>query len=133
MSPIQTVIDPQRNLTIHTVNGSILVSEVIASVDTYYKGTTTQMAIWDFSAATFEKIKSQEVALLSHFTNHIPDTHQARKTALIFSSDEGYGLGRMYDSRKEMSCPEHAHMCFRAIEDAFNWLGLIYPTPNQPT
>jgi hypothetical protein len=122
MRQIESIIYQQQDLTIHVVTGSIRASEIIQTVQKLYAGTPTRLALWDFSRATFEYIRSDEVAKISHISRQFSQVRKDGKTAMLFSSDEGFGLGRMYDTHKELNDLSHPYMSFRSKKEAFCWL-----------
>ena len=93
MGNIETDIDFQKDLTIHTVSGEITARELIEKIESYYSGRVTRLLLWDFSEASFGKIKADEVAKIAKLTKKYSQRRKGGKTALIFMSDVGYGLG----------------------------------------
>lgn len=124
MSPIETVIEYELDLTTHVVSGSILTSELIDKITEYYTATPTNLLLWDFSLATFRNIKSTEVEVLSNISRQFSHLRKDGKTALLFASDEGFGLGRMYDSHKELDDAGYQYMSFRTKRETLRWLGV---------
>jgi hypothetical protein len=124
MHQIESILYKQHDLTIYVATGAIQASEVIRAIKEFYSGTPTRLALWDFSHATFEHIKSSEVALISNISRQYSHERKGGKTAMLFLTDEGFGLGRMYDTHKEQNDLSHPYMSFRNKKEALNWLGV---------
>jgi hypothetical protein len=124
MGTIETTIDPDRDLTIHTVTGEISAGEIRCRIRSYYDGEVTSLLLWDFSAAEIGNITASDVRDLVELTNVLTSRRRDGKTALVFSSASAYGMGRMYDLSKEIGDPAIRHASFRDLKAALEWLGV---------
>lgn len=123
MGTIETHSNKELNLTIHTVSGEVTAKELILEVETYYHlGEATRLILWDFSEASLTAITSKDVTWIAKHTSQYAGERIGGKTALVFSSDLGFGLGRMYDIRQDIEKSQLAHMCFRSRQEAMEWL-----------
>jgi hypothetical protein len=122
MAIIDTSIDIDRQLTIHTVTGEVLPEEVSVKIKTYNESGPTKFILWDFSQATLNKIPSRQVESFVTLTKQYSSLRKGGKTALVFSSDLGFGLGRVYDIHQDLVESEIPHMTFRSKELALKWL-----------
>jgi len=124
MGNIDTQIDTQKDLTIQIVTGEITAQEIIAAIESYYQGVATRLILWDISQASLKKIRSEEVAQVAKLTQKYSRLRERGKTALLFSSELGFGLGRMYDINQDVERSELTHMSFRNRDEALAWLGV---------
>ena len=122
MATIETSIDIDRQLTIHTVTGEVLSDEIAHKIKSYNESGPTKFILWDFSKAILNKITSSQIKAFVTLTMQYANLRKGGKTALVFSSDLGFGLGRVYDSHQELAESEIPHMTFRSKELALNWL-----------
>ncbi len=124
MRKIESILYHEQELTIHIATGSLQASEIIQTLKLFYSATPTRLVLWDFSHATFECIRSSEVALISNMSKQFSHGRKDGKTAMLFASNEGFGLGRMYDTHKEQNDVNHPYMSFRSKNEALDWLGV---------
>jgi hypothetical protein len=122
MATIDTTIDIDRRLTIHTVAGEVSPDEISLKIKTYSESGPTDFVLWDFSKAKLHKIASSHVENFISLTNHYSSYRKGGKTALVFSSDLGFGLGRIFDARLDLMESKIPYMTFRNKDDALKWL-----------
>ena len=122
MSTIDTSIDISHQLTIQSVTGEVSSGEIANKIKTYYEGEPTKFILWDFSEALLNKITSSQVEDLVAMTKQYTGLRNGGKTALVFSSDIGFGLGRMFDIHQDLVGSDIPHMTFRSKELALKWL-----------
>ncbi|MEW6510113.1 MAG: hypothetical protein AB1428_04065 [Bacteroidota bacterium] len=122
MGTITAVIDPTNSLTIQTVKGQTSAAQIADAIAKYYEGESTLHILWDFSEADLSEISPQDVANLVALTKRFSSRRPGGKTALLFSSDFGFGMGRMYDIQHDVSGGEVMHMSFRGKDAAMSWL-----------
>lgn len=121
MAEIKTSIDYQLDLTVHTVTGSLLASEILAKLETYYRGKPTALILWDFLNATLSEISSEE--LLRTIKKAKVFSRKGGKTALVFSQEVDFGIGRMLEVLAQMEGYDYVFSSFRSINQALEWLG----------
>lgn len=124
MGKIETIIDESKDLTIQTVTGDITSSEIIQKITEYYMGKSTNFILWDFSKANVVNIKSDEIQKIVELTKKYSHFRKEGKTAMVFSSQLGFALGRIYDILHDIGKSEIRHMAFQDIESAARWLGV---------
>ncbi len=123
MSPIETSINRELDLTVHTVSGNVTPQEYFNKIETYYQGKPTTLVLWDCTTATGEKFTADE---LRDFLRIIKKySRKGGKTALVFSMDVDFGIGRMLGSLAQIESYDFEVEAFRRIEDAKKWLGLL--------
>ncbi|MCJ7773604.1 MAG: hypothetical protein MUP22_10795 [Desulfobacterales bacterium] len=122
MSKIETFIDKQKDLTIITLTGEITTDEIIQKIEKYYSKDVTKLILWDFSEASLIKITSEEVQKIALLTKKYSEIRKGGKTTLVFVSDLGFGLGRVFEISKDIEGSMVARMIFRDKQEALQWL-----------
>ena len=122
MAIIETTIDIDRQLTIQTVTGEATFAEIAHAIKTYYEGVVTKFVLWDSTQAVLDNVKANEVEALAALTKKCSGRRKGGKTALVFSSDLGFGIGRMFDTHHEILASAVSHGSFRSREEALKWL-----------
>ena len=120
MSNIETLIDYQLDLTVHTVSGNLTSQELLDKLETYYQGRPTQLILWDFMNATWSGITADELQELMRKAKKY--SRKGGKTALVFSADIDFGIGRMVETYGELERYDYEFSSFRDMRDAEKWL-----------
>ena len=128
MGTIETQIDLERDLTIHTASGEISADEILRRIRSYYEGQVTRLLMWDLSDADLRSLSASDVQNMVDLTNSLTAPRAGGKTALVVSTTPAYGMGRMYELSKDASGDEIDRKMFRDREAALEWLGV--PTPD---
>ena len=120
MPKIETSIDYQLDLTVHTVSGNVTAQEILDKLDIYYQGKPTLLILWDFTNATWSGISSNEL----HETVKKAKKYSrpGGKTAFVFSKEVDFGIGRMLEALAEIEDYDYEFRSFRRIKDADKWL-----------
>jgi hypothetical protein len=95
MAPIETFVDIEKQLTVHTVTGEIASSEIIEVIKTQNETISTKLILWDYSGASVHKLQSPEIREIVSAQKQYSHLRQGRKTAIVVSSDLGHGMSRM--------------------------------------
>jgi len=122
MAIIDTSIDIDRQLTIHTITGEVLSDEISHKIKTYCESGPTEFVLWDFSKAALSKTTLSQVDIFIALTKRYSNLRKRGKTALVFSSDLGFGLGRVFDIHLDLLGSNIPYMTFRSKELALKWL-----------
>jgi len=122
VSNIETSIDYQLDLTVHTVSGNLTSQELLDKLETYYQGKPTKLILWDFMNATWSGITSDELKHLVHKAKKY--SRKRGKTAFVFSSDIDFGIGRMIEAYAVINRYDYEFYSFRDRKDAEKWLGI---------
>jgi len=128
MGTIETQIDLERDLTIHTASGEISADEILRRIRSYYEGEVTRLLMWDLSDADLRSLSASDVQNMVDLTNSLTAPRAGGKTALVVSTTLAYGMGRMYELSKDAFGDEIDRKMFRDREAALEWLGV--PTPD---
>jgi hypothetical protein len=122
MATIDTNIDSNRQLTIHTITGEVSPEEISNKIITYSESGPTDFVLWDFSKAELNNIKSNHIETFISLTKQYSSYRRGGKTALVFSSDLGFGLGREFDTYIDLAESNIPYVTFRNRELALKWL-----------
>lgn len=112
----------RNDLTVMTVTGRTEAGEVIRAIDDWYAGSPTTNILWDFSEAELEDVEVAEVNRIAQTARKYADRRKAGRTALVFSKDVGYGLGRMFGTLQEVRGSGVRYRSFRTYDEALSWL-----------
>ena len=124
MGSIETVKDFDKKLTTNVAEGEFSCDELLDWVRNYYLGAVTELILWDFSKADISKITNEELRKIANEVKKVSNTRAGGKTALVFSQDIGFGLGRMYEAFSRISSMPFEYRTFRSISEAKDWLGI---------
>jgi hypothetical protein len=122
MAIIDTSIDINRQLTIHTVKGELPFDEIVRKIKAYYESGSTKFILWDLTDAILTNITANQVEALVVLTRQYSNLRKGGKTALVVSSDFGFGMGRMYDTHHDIRDSDIPHKTFRNKELALKWI-----------
>jgi hypothetical protein len=109
-------------LTVHVVSGSVTTEEVRDAAVVFLQEAPTRLSFWDFTNADFSGTQVSDLVTL--FDALVPYTHRRRggKTALLFNSTEGYGLGRLGEALAEIRSFPFEFKAFSDRKEARLWL-----------
>jgi hypothetical protein len=127
MGTIETQIDLERDLTIHTASGEISADEILRRIRSYYEGEVTRLLMWDLSDADLRSLSASDVQNMVDLTNSLTAPRAGGKTALVVSTTLAYGMGRMYELSKDAFGDEIDRKMFRDREAALEWLEVPPP------
>jgi len=122
MAEIETSIDYQLDLTVHTVSGNLTSQEIQDKLEIYYQGRPTQLILWDFMNATWSGITTDELQELVRKAKKY--SREGGKTAFVLSTDIDFGIGRMIETYAELEKYDYEFYNFRNRRDAEKWLGI---------
>ena len=122
MGPIETIQDFDVDLTINTVRGAVFVEDILSWIDDYCQGKMTRLFLWDFTRSSLTKMTSADLAKIAEDIPLRADSKCTCKSALVFSADHDYGMGRMFCAFLET--PNAEYKVFREVESAKKWLGV---------
>lgn len=125
MGTIETHIDLEKDLTIHTASGEISADEILSRIRSYYAGKTTRLLMWDLTGADVGNLSASDVRNFVDLTNSLTKERAGGKTALVVATPLAYGMGRMYELSKDASDEYRiGHRTFRDRKAALEWLGV---------
>ena len=122
---IETLVNHELDFTVYTVHDDFTPEQVEEIIREFFAGGPTTLTLWDFTDADFSNITGttpQQVAALSQqFEGR---REPGAKTALVFTRDVGYGLGRMFEMFRELQASKTGYRTFRSRDEALRWLGI---------
>jgi hypothetical protein len=127
MSPtgtLQTAVDREAGLTEFTVTGAVAPEVLLQAIRDFYAGEPTHLVLWDLREADLSALRSDDVRLVVEATEPAGETRPGGLTAMVFSQDAGYGLGRMFEILQGLRDPSVRRRSFRDLAEARRWLGL---------
>ena len=94
--------------------------EILDKLEIYYQGKPTKRILWDLSNATWASITSDD--LKRTVAKAKKYSRKGGKTALVFSKDIDFGIGRMLEVFGEIEGYDYVFGSFRDKEEARKWL-----------
>ena len=124
MGTIETRFFGTHDLTLRIAKGPLTAEEILAALRSYYSGPVTSLLLWDARGADLSALTGEDVRLIVSTVRGYLDPRAGGKTALVFTSDLGYGLGRMFDSYLDSGLTKVENRSFRSLPEALAWLGV---------
>jgi hypothetical protein len=122
MCEITTTMDRGADLTVKTIRGVVTAQELVDALTDFYTHEPTLLALWDFSEATLDGLTSSDLKIISQVTRTHASLRAGGRTALLFSTQFAYGMGRMYDQAQNARGLPVEHMSFLDRDAALRWL-----------
>ncbi len=123
--PVETVIDIEKNLVIHTINGGFGLVDIEPAwrgmlVDPKFQAGMN--VLWDFRQGTQTSSFSADDMrhIVSMTAEHIKQRGAEYKLALLAPRDLYFGLSRMFEAYGD-EIPIEIH-AFRSMQEALDWL-----------
>jgi len=122
--PVNTVIDRERNLIIHSITETMSLSVIIETISKTLNDPDYQAgmdAIWHFIDVSEVDLSSEDLMYAAEFSRkNIDKEGKAYKLALVAAEDLPFGLTRAY----EAWCNERPVSInnFRVLDDALKWI-----------
>jgi hypothetical protein len=124
MAFFESLHDREKSLTFHKVKGLLSAVEFMSAASVFYSGNTALNVFWDFTEVDLSKISPDELRQIVREIRICANAREGDKTALVFSTDFGYGLGRMIETFSEIENMPFELRSFRSFEKAEEWLGV---------
>jgi hypothetical protein len=119
---IETTVDINHNLTIQKCSGNLTTKEVIDVVNSFYDGSPTRHALWDFSNASMNNIPAENIRRIFTLIKDLGFARQGGKTAVVVPTDLGFGLARMFQIMSDTEDFPFKIKVFRYYGEARQWL-----------
>jgi hypothetical protein len=123
--PIDTRIDPDGGLRVHSLNGRLQFEEVRDTLEELYSSPDfdpAMNALWDVRDASTADISLEDVRKIAQLVSGRRPKEGLSRVALVVSRDVDFGLARMYEMKLEDVAHSEVRV-FRDIEEALTWLG----------
>lgn len=124
MGTIETVYYLSNNLTTHVVKGNVRSLDIIPKVKAFLSGTPTKFVIWDFTEGSIASIYAEDIELMARTLKKLAEARKDGKTALVFSDNLSYGIGRMFEAYFSMEKMPVEFQSFHSLKEARQWLGI---------
>ena len=124
MEPLETIYDLAKDLTIVKAKGKVKAQDLLNWTAEYYSGKVTALILWDFSEADIGDVPMDHLKELAVAARRKADVRRGGKSALVFSRDVDFGLGRMFETLSEIEKTPVLYNSFRDISKAISWLGV---------
>ena len=135
--PIEYQIDRDRQVVIAKAAGRVESREIHAYQGEVWSRSDTAGydELVDMSAAELVTSPSTEqVRKLARMSAAMDSQRRASKFAIIAPRTALFGLGRMYQTHRELDDRSTKQVgVFRSMEDAIEWLGLAGRPPGEPS
>ncbi len=119
---IEVEVDRQQDLTTYKVAGPVTASEIIQAIEDFYSGEPTRKVLWIMTEASFDELTSEDVRRMAQTTEKFSHMRKTGKTALVFSGEVGFGLGRMHEAFRDLEASPVRQESFRSLDEALRWL-----------
>lgn len=120
---INTKIDIENNIRIHTVYGKFCFEKIIdyvVNLSRLNKNQLNMNACWDLTHADLSELKTTEIrGLFEH--NHEIHQIDTQRTAIVVKETGDYGIGRMFQILMEDVSPKEINI-FKDPDSALEWL-----------
>ena len=120
MAEIESRVDRERDVTVRTVRGSVVVTDILAAIAAI--GPPTKHTIWDFSAADVDALSRADLQVIARSALPALAQRAGGRIALILASPSAYGMARMYSHILDAKDGVVTHEPFYDIESAMAWL-----------
>lgn len=119
---IRSTIDPKRNLTIHTCTEDVSPEDIREVISSVYSGQPTLHQLWDETDASVQGIPGESLREFAKLASDQEHLRPGGKTAIVSPVDLGFGLGRLYAARAELTHQEVQVSAFRSLDEAYAWI-----------
>lgn len=123
MGTINRSFEKENDLTIFTVIGETNAKELIEQLELFLAGELTSLVLWDFTKGTMAKIPADGLREIVRKGKRHGVRRKGGKTALVFSKDVDFGVGRMFGIFADIMELGFETKSFRDIGSARQWLG----------
>jgi hypothetical protein len=121
MSMIESRRDEAKGLTVHTCTGAVTQQEVLVAIRSHYDEKPTPHNLWDLREADLTGLVGIDVQKIASFTKAYSPERPSGKTALVSTSDLGFGLARIYQGMASDPKRPVEVKVFRTLEEAMAW------------
>ena len=94
----------------------------MSEIDRFYAGPITRHVLWNLGEATFTTLNPIDVERISLAAAPWVKTRTSGKSAVVATSDLGYGFSRMYQAYRDINMVVLPYKSFRVRQEAIDWL-----------
>jgi hypothetical protein len=125
MGTINRTLEKEDDLTIFTVIGETTAEALIEQLEPFMAGEPTSLVLWNLTEGTMANISADGFRQVVAKVKPNAFRRKGGKTALVFSKDVDYGLGRMVEVFTGVAEMGFETKSFRDVASARQWLGII--------
>jgi hypothetical protein len=122
LATISIVVHREWNLTERVVVGELTLADVMSELNRFYDGPITKHVLWNLEEATFGMLNPIDVERISLAAAPMVKNRASGKSAVVATSDLGYGFSRMYQAYREINMVTLPYKSFRVRQEAIDWL-----------
>ncbi len=129
MDSIDTIIDKDNNLIVHTVKGVLSLDDVRLKVESllddanFVKGMDV---IWDINKAEMTHVEIEDIlGLIKFMMENVIRRGTGFKLAIVASTDLGFGLAKMFTGYGQVL--PFAKNVFRTLDEGLAWINESAP------
>jgi len=115
-------VDSENQLTVHVFTGVILAKDIVDAVKALYASGPTPHHLWDVTEADMSRIKSEDLQEIASLAKQSAPGGRNGRTAIVSTSDLGFGFSRMYGTFAELSGQSVEIRSFRSRREAQDWI-----------
>jgi hypothetical protein len=119
---VATSIDRAADLTVRTVSGEVTARDLLDAITAGSTDAPTRFVLWDFTEAQLDGLAASEVRALADSAAPRARGRPGGRTALVFSSESAFGLGRIFDQLRTVRDAPVEYRSFRDRAAAMKWL-----------
>jgi hypothetical protein len=124
MGTIETIYDLDNNLAIHVVKGNVNTLAIITKVKAFIADRPTKYEIWDFTEGAIHSLYAEDIRSMAQVLKEPSEVGKVEKSALVFSDNLSYGIGRMTEVYFSMEKITVEIECFRGLKEAKMWISI---------
>ncbi len=122
MADIRFSKDLEHQLTIVEVSGAVTADQIVDVITEHNRQAITRNVLWDLTGATYLELQSFDVSNFVAATQEYVRKREGGKTAIVTSTDLGFGFSRMFEMLQSTSQTAVVHQAFKSREKALQWL-----------
>jgi len=122
---ITSSYEPELDLTIHVVTGSVTAEELGDRAAQFMGKNPSLLSLWDFSHADISALSADGLRAIFNRARPYAERRRGGRTALVFSSAVGFGMGRMAEAFGEAGGFPYEFRSFWDRDAALIWLGSL--------
>lgn len=126
--PIKTVVDTEKNITVHIASGNLTFDEIAKALTSFYESSEMpETVIWDGRNASLKNFSSSQLEQIATYPTRF-NTGKSRikggLRAIVAPTDLDYGLSRVIEILTEFSeqALPYKIKVFRSMEEANKWI-----------
>jgi len=114
-------VDQEKQLTIFQFEGDITFSELGSFIRSFYENPTSNI-LCDYRKSSPINMSSDQMEVIAKLAAPLSERRTGGKTAVVFSRDSDFGLGRMFEMFSDAEGYKADMKIFREIDEARAWI-----------